>query len=156
MLPKLRDRYGEVVQYKSFDWNLAAFYRLGQLFQIFAQGLYDAPIPSNFSAEEEDLYRTQLEDIAVPLEDEAVKKYEFAYEKAREFRITNEWTKRILESLNKYKPSDYPLFKEERRQVSRLMLTPPTLLSGAAPPTPTPGDAPAPPQVDGDAPAEAP
>ena len=140
-LPKLDARYNEVLQYKSFDWNLAALYRMGQLFQLFAQNLYDAPIPGSFSAEEEDIYRTQLEDIAVPLEDAAVKKYEFAYEKAREFRVTNEWTKRILESLNKYKPSDYPLFKEERRMVSRRPLTPPRLLTGAPPPTPPPGDA---------------
>ena len=38
----------------------------------------------------------------------------FADKKARELKITNIWTKRTVTSLNKYKPSDYPLFKEER------------------------------------------
>ncbi|MCB9524994.1 MAG: tetratricopeptide repeat protein [Myxococcales bacterium] len=132
-LPLLKNRYADVTKYKSFDWTLAAFYRVGQLYQLFAGALYEAPIPGGFNAEEEDLYRTQLEDIAIPLEDEAVKNYELAFEKAREFKVVNEWTKKILQALNKYKPADYPLFKEERRMKSLQQFTPPQLLSAPQP-----------------------
>ena len=124
----LSRRYGDVLQYKSLDWTLAAFFRLGHIYQLFAERLYEAPVPEGLSADDEDLYRTQLEDVAVPLEDEAVRRYETAFQKAREFRITNEWTKRIVASLNKYKPSEYPLFKEERRMRVEQLLTPPRLL----------------------------
>jgi TolA-binding protein len=131
----LQRQYAEVIDYKAFEWTLASFYRLGHMYQVFAQALYDAPVPPGLSEEEQDSYRTQLEDIALPIEDEAVKRYVTAYDKAREFKVTNEWTKRILQALNKFKPSDYPLFKEERRLVSNEDLTPARLLV-APPPAP--------------------
>lgn len=123
----LSRRYTEVLQYKSVEWNLAALYRLGHIYQLFAEKLYEAPIPPGLSADEEDFYRTQLEDIAVPLEDEAVKRYKFAIAKAREFRVTNVWTKRIVAALNKFDPSNFPLFKEERRMAVERQLTAPMI-----------------------------
>lgn len=131
MLPNLKQRYAEVTQYKAFEWTLAAFFRVGNLFQLFAEALYDAPIPPGFSPDEEDMYRTQLEDVAIPLEDEAVRSYEVAFAKAREMRVTNRWTKLTLKSLNKYKPADYPLFKEEHPMRVEQPLTPPRLLGVA-------------------------
>jgi TolA-binding protein len=131
-LQELERRYAEVLEYKSVEWSLAAFYRLGQIFQIFAQSLYEAPIPEEFDDEMQEIYRTQLEDLALPIEDKAVQRYEGAYDKAREFKVVNEWTKAILKALNSYKPSDYPLFKEERRMAvdtvrsaARLITPPP-------------------------------
>lgn len=141
--------YAEVLPYKSFEWTLAAFYRLGHIYQLFAERLYEAPIPTSLSDDEQDVYRTTLEDIALPIEDEAVKRYETAYDKAREFRVTNLWTRRILQALNKYKPSDYPLFKEEKRVVAGRQLSAPRLLDlppaeGTAPPPTAPSTPPAP------------
>ncbi|MCB9552598.1 MAG: tetratricopeptide repeat protein, partial [Myxococcales bacterium] len=133
--------YAEVLPYKSFEWTLATLYRLGHIYQLLAEALYNAPMPAGLSDDEVDVYRTQLEDIALVIEDEAVKRYEQAFEKARELRVTNAWTRRILQSLNKYKPGDYPLFKEERRVVAERLLTPPRLLAGSDPPAtaPAPG-----------------
>jgi len=149
-LPELRTRFAEVLKYKSLEWTLAALYRVGGLFEVFAGALYDAPIPESFSDDMQDMYQTQLEDLALPLEDEAVKEYERAYAKAREERVTNAWTKRIVQSLNKFKPSEYPLFKEEKRVAAERHLTPPRLLIPKAPEapqeeesTPAPEDAPA-------------
>ena len=136
-LAALKSKYGEVTAYKSVEWTLASFYRIGHLYQVFAQALYAAPVPPGMSEEEEESYRTQLEDVAVPIEDEAVKNFQFAYEKAREFRVTNEWTKKILQALNKYKPSDYPLFKEERRARTSEDLSPARLLEPPPPPPPS-------------------
>ena len=104
-------------------------------------------MPPGLNDEEQEAYRTQLEDIALPIEDEAVKRYQTAYDKAREFKVTNEWTKRILTALNKFKPSDYPLFTEEHRVLSNDDLTPPRLQTAApvAPePPPPPADTAAP------------
>lgn len=143
----LNRAYGEVLPYKSFEWTLAAFYRLGHIYQLFAEALYEAPIPDSLGPDAQDLYRTSLEDIALPIEDEAVKAYEQAYAKAREFRVTNVWTRRILQALNKYKPSDYPLFKEEKRVEITRQLTPPRLLGVPAPPADDAPPAP-PPAID--------
>jgi hypothetical protein len=51
--------------------------------------------------------------------------------------VTNEWTKKILQALNKYKPSDYPLFKEERRARTSEDLSPARLLEPPPPPPPS-------------------
>ena len=147
----LRRRYEDVLQYKYPSWNIAALYRRGHIFQLFAESLYEAPVPKSLSAEEEDVYRTTLEDIALPIEDEAVKNYEVAVQKARELKIVTEWTKRILQSLNKYKPADYPLFKEERRIASDRQLTTPGLIDLSPRKPKVDEDTPAP-----DAPREAP
>ena len=111
----LTEDYSKLLKYKSLDWTIAALYRIGLLRQIFATALYELPIPTGLSIEEEDIYTTQIEEIAIPIEDEAVLRFEAAFKKAREFRISNEWTKKILLSLNKYKPAEYPTFKDEKR-----------------------------------------
>ena len=108
--------YGEkVIKYKSINWNIAVFYRLAIMRRIFAQNLYDLPMPAGLTPEEEDTYTGLIEEIAVPIEDEAVRRLETAYQKAKGFRIANEWTRKILAVLNLYKPTEYPTFKDEKR-----------------------------------------
>ena len=91
--------------------------------QIFSQALYDLPIPKGLSDEEKDIYITQIEERAIPIEDDAVLRFETAYQKAKEFRVSNKWTRKILSSLNKYKPTEYPAFKDEKRLEVRNILT---------------------------------
>lgn len=114
---ELTEKYESVWEYQSLEWTMASSYRIGNLFQKFAISLYDVPIPFPEGSEEFDIYRTQLEDVAIPLEDEAIVRYEKTIERAREAKIVNEWTKRTLAELNKYKPGEYPLYKEERRSI---------------------------------------
>ncbi|MBV69853.1 MAG: hypothetical protein CMH52_00765 [Myxococcales bacterium] len=128
-LKELERRYSEVLQYRADTWSIAALYRIGHIYQLFAEAFYNAPIPDTLSEEEQDVYRTMLEDQAMPVEDKAVTKYKFAIKKARELKIVNEWTKRILTSLNKYLPSDYPLFKEELRLSAGRQLTTPRMIN---------------------------
>ena len=52
--------------------------------------------------------------------------------KAREDKIVNEWTKRAIDELNKYKPQDYPLYKEERQASEERSLSGMPLLDGDA------------------------
>ncbi len=111
----LRDRYLDVVKYKNVDWTLAAFYRKAYLFERLANAFFDAPIPPEIvrlGVEAEDLYRSKIAEAVVALEDQAVKDYEDTLAQARKFGIANEWTRRTLESLNRYRPKEYPILKE--------------------------------------------
>ncbi len=139
MSRQLSVQFSEVFDFKNLTWTLAAYYRLACLFQRFAEKLYKAPIPKAIARDEDAaaMYRMQLEDVAVPIEDEAVQRFEKALAVARENRIVNEWTRRILEVLNKYKPSTYPLLKQERRE----MVEEPVY---GLPPSAAPPDAPEP------------
>ncbi len=119
----LNKRYESVFNYLSLEWVMAASYRKGKMLQNFATSLYDVPIPFADGSEQADLYRTTLEDLAIPLEDKAVETFEKMIAKSREDKIVNDWTKLALDELNKYKPADYPSYKEERREVEQRRLS---------------------------------
>lgn len=111
--------FQDVFNYGSLEWTLAAYFRTGSIYEEFAKALYNVPIPFEEGTEQWDIYRTQLDDMVVPLEDKAIEFYEGAVQKAREEKVVNEWTKRTLEHLNEYMPAKYPLYKEERREVAQ-------------------------------------
>jgi hypothetical protein len=102
------------------DWNIAALFRFGNIDELFAQKLYDVPLPTNLSEDEQDAYREGLDEFARPIEDSAIGAYEYAIKEARRNVIMNEWTVRIQTSLNKYKAEEYPLFKSEVRPDAQL------------------------------------
>jgi rubrerythrin len=111
---KVSKAFKKVWDYKNLEYTLASSFRVGSLFQGFAESLYQVPIPFDPGSEQYRMYRTQLEDIAIPLEDKAIERYEQTIKKAREEKIVNEWTKKTLNELNKYRPNEYPLYKESR------------------------------------------
>ncbi len=118
LLKELVNDYIAIFPYKAFDWTFAAYYRVGHVHQVFANSLYEAPIPSSFSEEEREIYQLELEDAGVVYEDTAVDAYEKTVLKARELKFRNEWTDKALTALNAYRPEDYPLLKEERRAMT--------------------------------------
>ncbi len=120
---ELTKEFQEVWEFGSLEWTLAATFRIGSLFQTFATALYDVPIPFDDDSEEWMIYRGKLDDIAIPLEDKAIEYYEQTIKKAREEKVVNEWTKKTLEELNAYMPDEYPLYKEERREVAKTTVT---------------------------------
>ena len=130
---KVASAFQKVWQYQNLEWTLAAGFRVGSLFQGFAEALYAVPIPFKPGTQQYRIYRKQLEDIAIPLEDKAVERYEKTIKKAREEKIVNKWTKKTLEQLNKYRPQQYPLYKEERQARETRALTGRSLM--AAPPS---------------------
>jgi len=117
-LKKVAPLYNEVKTYKRPDWTLAAFYRQAYMLERLAQTLYDAPVPPEFKrpGQEEYLaaYQDQLAQFAQPYEEQAVQVYVQALAAARELRVKNEWTKKIQESLARYRPREYPILKDAR------------------------------------------
>lgn len=115
---KVAPQYDEVMRYKRPDWILAAFYRKAFLLERLAQTIYEAPVPPEFKKKgaEEYLaaYQDALAQAAQPYEDQAVAVYVQAIEAARKLHVKNEWTKRIAESLSRYRPREYPVLKEAR------------------------------------------
>ena len=123
LLKELQKTYVEVFPYKSFDWTFAAYFRIGKIFADFAEMLYEAPVPSSLSEEDQEIYQMELEDVGVEYEDTAVERYEIAVMKAAELKVRNEWTMRALRAVNQYKPEEYPLLREARRPAPLSALT---------------------------------
>jgi TolA-binding protein len=113
---RVAPQYDEVMKYKRPDWILAAFYRKAYMLERLAQTLYDAPIPPEVKKDEEMLaaYQDALNSYAQPFEDQAVQVYVDAAEAARRLHVKNEWTKKVNESLARYRPAEYPVLKEAK------------------------------------------
>jgi TolA-binding protein len=125
---KVAPQYDEVMRYKRPDWILAAFYRKAFLLERLAQTIYEAPIPPEYKRKgaEEYLaaYQDALAQAAQPYEDQAVGVYVQAIEAARKLHVKNEWTKRIAESLARYRPREYPVLKEAKSRLVAQDLSP--------------------------------
>jgi tetratricopeptide (TPR) repeat protein len=161
---KVAPQYDDVMKYRRPDWTLAAFYRKAYLLERLAQTIYEAPPPPEFKKKgaEEYLaaYQDGLAQFAQPFEDQAVNVYVQAIEAARKLHVKNEWTKRIGESLARFRPKEYPVLKEPRSRLlpddaapyfladtpagpSVRKEEPPPAIAPAAAPAPTPEGAPA-------------
>jgi hypothetical protein len=125
---KVAPQYDEVMRYKRPDWILAAFYRKAFLLERLAQTIYEAPVPPEFKKKgaEEYLaaYQDALAQAAQPYEDQAVAVYVQAIEAARKLHVKNEWTKKIGESLARYRPREYPVLKEAKTRLVAEDLSP--------------------------------
>jgi tetratricopeptide (TPR) repeat protein len=136
-LKKVAPLYNEVKTYKRPDWTLAAFYRQAYMLERLAQTLYDAPVPPEFkkAGQEEYLaaYQDQLAQFAQPYEEQAVQVYVQALNAARELRVKNEWTKKIQESLARYRPHEYPILKDARGKMVLEDVSPAPVAESAEP-----------------------
>ena len=116
LLEELELAYAEVLPFKSLDWNIAAFFRLGDIHREFATTLYKAPQPTGLSDEELDIFVTEIEDEALKYENVAIERFERTVKESRRLKVTNDWARRSLEAANAYKPQEFPLFKETKHE----------------------------------------
>ncbi len=118
---KCNDAYDQVLKYKRVEWILAAFYRKGFVLERFAQTILDTPVPPEIKRLGDEAvvtYQDQLAQQTVALEDKAVETYSAAWAEAKKYRVSNEWTKKTLESLNRFRPKEYPMLKEQKSIIS--------------------------------------
>ncbi len=106
-MKKLLEGYGQVVSMGSAIWTQAALARLGEAYKNFNKGLMEAPTPRGLSPEQQDLYRSTLEQQALPLEDKATEAYEKAIEVGSRSGAYCEWTLRAQDLLREFKPDAY-------------------------------------------------
>lgn len=102
-----------VFDYRRPGWTIAAFTRIGQLYQTFYLQIIDAPIPPGLSALEEDVYRTQLEERAEEVKQIAIDLYINALEVAREFGWFSDYSSMAAVSLQELVP-DFRAGSEDR------------------------------------------
>jgi hypothetical protein len=115
LMDELELAFAEVFGFKSLDWTIAAYFRLGDLHREFAKTLYAAPEPQGLSDEELEEYVTQIEDLGLSYENVAIERFEKTVQESRRLKVTNDWAMKALAAINQYKPQEYPLFKDTLR-----------------------------------------
>jgi cellulose synthase operon protein C len=138
---KVNDAYNEVFKYKRLEWTLASLYRKGFALERFGQTILETPTPpevKRLGDEAVASYQDQLQQQTAALEDKAVESYVATLAEARKNRINDEWTKRTLEALNRYRPKEYPVLKDPKSSVALDMTHPDGMvvtLEGRPPPS---------------------
>ena len=131
---KVQASYAEVFKYKRLEWTLAALYRQGYVLERFGATINETPVPPDvrrLGDEAVAAYQDLLQQQTAALEDKAVESYAATLEQARKNRISNEWTKKTLESLNRYRPKDYPVLKDPKPAIAVDVTWPDGLVSTA-------------------------
>ncbi len=109
LLEKVNKIYFEVLEFKAHDVSAGALFRIGESYQIFAQSLFDLPIPEELNEEEKIIYRAELDDRAAPLQEKAIEALKRALQLAHKNRVYNEWSRRSANLLAKLSPELFPV-----------------------------------------------
>jgi TolA-binding protein len=118
---EVQAEYDKIIKYKRAEWTLAALYRKGYILERFGASLLEVPIPAEVKRAGDEAvaaYQDLLAQQTVQLEDKAVELYIATLAEARKQHISNEWTKRTLESLNRFRPKEYPVLKDPKLMMS--------------------------------------
>jgi TolA-binding protein len=118
---KVNDAYAQVFKYKRLEWTLAALYRRGFALERFAATIIETPVPADVQRLGENAvieYQDLLAQQTTALEDKAVESFSATLAEARKNHIANEWTRRTLESLNRFRPLEFPVLKEPQRMMA--------------------------------------
>ena len=85
-LLQLVAQFEKIIKIGDINYQVASFYKLGEMHENFANMIFNAPSLIGASQEEIDRYRTRLEKAAFPLKNEAYKYYYTAWQKAQKER----------------------------------------------------------------------
>jgi TolA-binding protein len=117
LLLKAQEIYVQVVEFGDAQWATAALFRIGQMFENFANELKNAQVPKELTPEEQEVYRQELDTYVVDIEDKAIEAYKAGYGKALELKVYNEYTRQIHEALMRLSSSEFPPENEVRPEV---------------------------------------
>jgi TolA-binding protein len=114
LLDEAKKVYLDVLTYRVPEWATAALLRVGQAYDAFAKALRATKVPRELGAEEQRLYRDELEKSVVVIEEKALDAYRSGYAKALELRVFNTHTRSLREALAELDQGEFPREVESR------------------------------------------
>jgi tetratricopeptide (TPR) repeat protein len=122
-IQRLEKAYTDVAATGSGEWGIAAITRIGLAYADFARNILESPDPSGLDEEQLAMYRGELENLALPLEDKSTEVLEKALGKAYELSLYNEWTLAAQEQVNRYRPGAYAQVRQVPYRGSEFFVT---------------------------------
>lgn len=145
-IQRVEKEYAAVLAVGSGEWGIAALTRIGMAYADFAKNILESPDPKGLDEDQLAMYRGELENLALPLEDKATEALEKALQKAYELSIYNEWTLTAQDQMNRYRPGAYAQVRQVPFRGSEFFATSDVVkepeLSASATASPTPGAVP--------------
>jgi tetratricopeptide (TPR) repeat protein len=119
--------YTQVIDYQDLKWATAALFRVGQVYDGFAEALATAASkpPAGLTADQSQAYQDAINAYVVDIQDKAVTLYTAGYQKAIQMQVYDEYTAKIREALGRIAADKFPPEKEARTR-ERIADRPPT------------------------------
>ena len=114
LLNEAKTIYISVADFQDQRWGNAALYRVGQIFDGFAESLANAPVPKNLPQDQQDAYRAALDEYVVQYQGAAVDAYTTGYQIVLKNQIYDEYTAKIREALGRVAADKFPPELEAR------------------------------------------
>ncbi|HET7501059.1 MAG TPA: tetratricopeptide repeat protein [Kofleriaceae bacterium] len=116
LLAEAEKVYTSVIDYQELKWATAALFRVGQVYDGFAEALATAAQkpPSSLSPDQVQAYQDAINAYVVDIQDKAVTLYTAGYQKAIQMQVYDEYTAKIREALGRIAADKFPPEKEAR------------------------------------------
>jgi hypothetical protein len=105
---KRQGKYLDVLTYGNGDYGICALTRMGQVFRDMSTSIRDAPIPRNLTIDQQEIYKAELDALALGPEEKGLQAFERALDKAYELNIYNECTLLAQDNLKELNPNKFP------------------------------------------------
>lgn len=117
LLGRAQGIYLSVVDYEDLKWATASLYRVGQIYDSFAEAMRTAPTPGGLSEADATAYRDALDSYVLDIEEKSIELYSAGYAKAIQMQVYDSYTKKIREALGRLSSTQYPPERESRAEV---------------------------------------
>lgn len=112
LLKKAADTFLGTAEMAVAEWTTASLYQIGFTYETFTKALLNSPPPPSLGKEDQELYKQQIDEFVVPIEERALEAYESGWKKALELGIFNSWTAKMRAALGRLNSELYPPLKE--------------------------------------------
>lgn len=105
---KSEGKYLSVLGYGNGDYGICALTRMGQVYREMANSIRNAPLPRRLTEDQMEIYRAELDTVALGPEEKAIGAFERALDKAYELNIYNDCTLTSQGNLKELNPNKFP------------------------------------------------
>lgn len=105
---KAPGRFLSILTYGDGNYGICALTRMGQVYRNFADSIRKAPIPRNLTFDQQEIYRAELDSVALGPEEKGLEAFESALKKAYELNIYNDCTLTAQANLKELNPNQFP------------------------------------------------
>jgi TolA-binding protein len=116
LLDEAKKAYLSVIDFQDLKWATAALFRIGQVYEGFAEALTQAANkpPAGLAPDQVSAYQDTINGYVVQIQDAAVDAYASAHQKAIDMKVYDDYTAKIREALGRMASDKFPPEHEGR------------------------------------------
>ncbi len=109
--------FREIIEMGSPRWVAASSFRIGQSYRDFAEALFNLPIPDDVPPEREFEYQLSVDELALPLQEQALNAFNQALNLALQYEAYNEWSSRSAAEISDLESAAFPITGQDGVEV---------------------------------------